>query len=461
MRESLYKSFDEIYILNLHGSDKDAKNDENVFDIKIGVCISLFVKHKDELSSGAKVYYYSTNDNNIFSRKEKFALLDDIGQKGLNSIKWEELVLNEPYFWFIKKEFKNEEYEDFWALASDKALGDKKAIFLNYNSGIETQKDNIAIQLNKQNMENVLKDLKNLTKEENVKKYNLKDLENSIILETLNQYEKKVGFIRQINYKPFDVQWTFYSEKQGFLGRPRYKIMQHFLDKQNLGLCFEKILNYDCLGLSLVCNDIIDGHYIGSKTYIAPLYLYKNDEKIPNFTSEFLAYKENHQILKDKSFEEILYFIYANLYDPKYRKKYLEYLKTGFARINFEVDQKTFDDFALLGKELVELHLFKKDLQDEIDFIFLKEDKKVNFKIKKYQEKDRFIENKIILNEDLAISPISAEIWTYTIGGYQVIKQWLKYRNDYECSKEELEHLLNMCKVIRQTINLQKELNDY
>ncbi|EAJ2654998.1 DNA methyltransferase, partial [Campylobacter coli] len=33
MRESLYKSFDEIYILNLHGSDKDAKNDENVFDI--------------------------------------------------------------------------------------------------------------------------------------------------------------------------------------------------------------------------------------------------------------------------------------------------------------------------------------------------------------------------------------------------------------------------------------------
>lgn len=194
MRESLYKSFDEIYILNLHGSDKDAKNDENVFDIKIGVCISLFVKHKDELSSGAKVYYYSTNDNNIFSRKEKFALLDDIGQKGLNSIKWEELVLNEPYFWFIKKEFKNEEYEDFWALASDKALGDKKAIFLNYNSGIETQKDNIAIQLNKQNMENVLKDLKNLTKEENVKKYNLKDLENSIILETLNQYEKKSWF---------------------------------------------------------------------------------------------------------------------------------------------------------------------------------------------------------------------------------------------------------------------------
>ncbi|EAJ3529389.1 DNA methyltransferase, partial [Campylobacter coli] len=113
MRESLYKSFDEIYILNLHGSDKDAKNDENVFDIKVGVCISLFVKYKDEPSNGAKVFYYSTGDNNIFSRKEKFALLDDVRQKGLNAIKWEELSLDEPYFWFIKKEFENEEYEIF------------------------------------------------------------------------------------------------------------------------------------------------------------------------------------------------------------------------------------------------------------------------------------------------------------------------------------------------------------
>ncbi|EMC5264433.1 N-6 DNA methylase, partial [Campylobacter coli] len=142
MRESLYKSFDEIYILNLHGSDKDAKNDENVFDIKVGVCISLFVKYKDEPSNGAKVFYYSTGDNNIFSRKEKFALLDDVRQKGLNAIKWEELSLDEPYFWFIKREFKNKEYENFWALASDKAE-DEKSIFLNYSSGIQTEKDNI------------------------------------------------------------------------------------------------------------------------------------------------------------------------------------------------------------------------------------------------------------------------------------------------------------------------------
>ncbi|MBX1006543.1 N-6 DNA methylase [Campylobacter jejuni] len=466
MRESLYKSFDEIYILNLHGSDKDSKNDENVFDIKIGVCISFFVKYKDEVNNGAKVFYYSTSDNDIFSRKEKFALLDDIRQKGLNSIKWEELVLNEPYFFFIKKEFENEEYEDFWALASDKALGDKKAIFLNYNSGIETQKDNVAIQLMKNKMEEILKDFSNLNSLDLAKKYDLKDSRDWKISNSINAIKNNLGKIERIAYRPFDLRWTFYTDKsKSFIAYPRYEIMQHFLNKENLGLCFSKVLNSDYYAHAFILNDIAERGIISSKTsenaYIAPLYLYVNNEKIPNFTSEFLTYKENHKILKDKSPEEILYFIYANLYNPKYRIKYLEYLKTGFARIDFEVEQKTFDHFVTLGKELVNLHLFKENLDDDIDFIFLKEDKRANFKIKKYQEKDRFIENKIILNEDLAISPISAEIWQFTIGGYQVIKQWLKYRNDYECSKEELEHLLKMCKVIKQTINLQKELNDH
>lgn len=130
----------------------------------------------------------------------------------------------------------------------------------------------------------------------------------------------------------------------------------------------------------MAVNTIVDrafgGCKTGSKTCIAPLYLYENDEKIPNFTSEFLAYKENHKILKDKISEEILYFIYVNLYSLKYREKYLEYLKTGFSRINFEVDEKTFDKFIKFGKELVNLHLFKENLDDDIDFAFLKDDKK-------------------------------------------------------------------------------------
>ena len=50
MRYSLMKTFDEIYILNLHGSSlKKEKTpqggkDENVFDIQAGVAIALMIK---------------------------------------------------------------------------------------------------------------------------------------------------------------------------------------------------------------------------------------------------------------------------------------------------------------------------------------------------------------------------------------------------------------------------------
>lgn len=462
MRESLYKSFDEIYILNLHGSDKDAKNDENVFDIKIGVCISLFIKYKNEPSKGATIFYASTAQKGIFKRAEKFALLEDISQRGLNSIKWEELSLNEPYFWFVPKSFESEEYENFWALASNKALGDKRAVFSGYGSGVKSRNDNLLIQLNFSKIKKMVEDMQKLSEIDIIKKYNS--------AKSWRVEEQRINFknakdkdFLKIAYRPFDTQFIFYPlDKINKIiprGDDRKLLMEHFLSGRNLGLCFSK----DCQNFfdtTFISDKITDIHYNGSQCYITPLYLYGIEGKTSNFTPEFLAYKEKHKILKHKNEEQILAFIYANLYNPKYRSKYLEYLKIGFPKVSFEVSVKEFERFEKLGSELIKLHLMQEIPQDEIDFIFLKESKKPNFKIAKYQEKERFVENKIILNEDLAISPISAEIWNYTIGGYQVLKQWLKYRKDYACTKEELEHLLKICKILKKTIEIQGKLSE-
>jgi hypothetical protein len=50
MRQSLMRTFEQIYVLDLHGNNKknerspDGSKDENVFDIEQGVAISLFIK---------------------------------------------------------------------------------------------------------------------------------------------------------------------------------------------------------------------------------------------------------------------------------------------------------------------------------------------------------------------------------------------------------------------------------
>ncbi len=51
MRKHLMETFDEIYILDLHGSSKKKETtpgggkDENVFDIMQGVSINIFIKN--------------------------------------------------------------------------------------------------------------------------------------------------------------------------------------------------------------------------------------------------------------------------------------------------------------------------------------------------------------------------------------------------------------------------------
>ena len=80
MRYQLLKTFDNIYIINLHGSNKtkescpDGSKDENVFGIESGVCITLFVKTGTEKgeSSLAKVYYKDVYGK----KKDKFDFLE-------------------------------------------------------------------------------------------------------------------------------------------------------------------------------------------------------------------------------------------------------------------------------------------------------------------------------------------------------------------------------------------------
>jgi len=54
MRKKLLETFDEIHILNLHGSSRigerapDDTKDENVFDIQQGVAIALFLKYGEK-----------------------------------------------------------------------------------------------------------------------------------------------------------------------------------------------------------------------------------------------------------------------------------------------------------------------------------------------------------------------------------------------------------------------------
>ena len=533
MRESLYNAFDRIYIINLHGdSEKDRKEDENVFDIRVGVCISLFIKYpeghsvlsdKSRIASAesaaltpskllasasqshdfssqslecqdssdmdstntdsqkvdSKIFYFSTSDNAIYKRADKYALLNDIAQKGLDSISWQNLECEAPYFWFIKRDLDSSEYEEFFALAEDKALGDSKAIFTECNSGIKTSNDDLATQYTKDGVEILLKDITELEIESIATKYKIQnpyktDWDLRKIKQKIMADNDKESKIHQIAYRPFDTRYTYYTGKQGFIGRPRFSIMKHFLLGENLGLCTTKLSNQDNYAYGFIIDNIADVNFSGqiaNSDMVIPLYRYEQTtgdddkkthklEKLPNFTEVFAAYCQTHKILKSKSPEQILHFIYANLFHPHYRAKYAQYLRIGFPRINFEVSKKIFEALESIGRELVELHLLRKIPQDSSIYIDFRSEAKSspNYTIQKLNTKNRFVDSMLILNNDLCIKGVNQAVYDYTIGGYKVIEKWLSYRNGYTCSKPELEHLESICKILKRTIALQKEL---
>jgi len=107
MRKHLLETFNEIYILDLHGSSKkkektpDGGKDENVFDIQLGVSINIFVRKAGEKKGLGTVYHVE-----VFGKREnKFKILDE---SDIGTIKWQKLNYKEPYYFFVPKDFRSE-----------------------------------------------------------------------------------------------------------------------------------------------------------------------------------------------------------------------------------------------------------------------------------------------------------------------------------------------------------------
>jgi len=133
MRQSLMTTFNQIYILDLHGdSDKKEKNpaggkDENVFDIKKGVAISIFVK-KPGLEK--KIYHSEFWG----TRKEKYL---QCLESNIDEIEWNELEPNTPHYLFKGVNSKlQKKFNHFKSI---------KDIFIKGTAGIVTGRDKLNI----------------------------------------------------------------------------------------------------------------------------------------------------------------------------------------------------------------------------------------------------------------------------------------------------------------------------
>jgi len=458
MRHSLTTSFDDIYILDLHGSSKKKENvppnikDENVFDIQQGVSICFFIRLPNENSSRmAKVHHADLWG----TRDEKYAWLKNTK---FENIEWTSVVADSPEYLFIPQNAAlKEEYSAGISLQD---------IFVRSSVGIVTGRDHVATAHTPNEIQIRMKKLIRSESEEVRKLYDIgKDSDSWSIQSVKNDLTKnKINLENPIKmlYRPFDFRYTYYTGASGGIHcRPREEVMVEFLNGENLGLISARS-NKSISQNQFLVTDTISELKAGESTTgscVFPLFLYpKRDEfsgqeRRTNFKPEFSKFIASQY--GNVSPVEVFDYIYAVSFSTSYRERYASFLKLDFPKIQFTNNKEAFLKLSQFGKVLRESHLQKK-LSKSTSFKFPAKGNNI-IEFIKYN----IDENAVYINKIQKITGITREIWNYEIGGYQVIDKWLKARKERELTFDEITQIISTCEALDKTIKCQSAIDSY
>lgn len=471
MRKHLLECFDKIYILDLHGSAKknetdiDGGKDENVFDIQQGVSINLFVKNNTK-SKGklGEIKHYEL----LGEREFKY---DHLSTIDLDDISWTDLPNIEPYYFFVPKDYNNNDtYRKGFCV---------KDIFPLYNSGIQTKRDEFTIHFTEDELKHVLNDLKELDIEEIRTKYDLPDDGRDWKIIWAKEDISKGYKLKNILYRPFDIRKTAYTGRsKGFLAYPRQTTSNPFLYEKNYGLITVRQQSTFDFQHVLITDTLIESGAISLQTkewgYIMPLYLYPEDisqQKLhestirkPNVNTEVAArigrgidliFEPEKTNDKEKFAPiDLLDYIYAVLHSPAYREKYKEFLKIDFPRIPYPTDQNKFWQVVKLGGELRALHLLESDKVNKL--ITTYPITGTNEVAKSYP---KFNDGMVWINETQYFDKVPPVAWEFYIGGYQPAQKWLKDRQGRVLSFEDILHYQKIIVALTETDKLMKAID--
>jgi len=452
MRWHLMQTFDQLYVLDLHGNSKkkektaDGEKDENVFAIQQGVAILVGVKRKGD--SKKKLAQVSRADC-YGLRKMKF---DYLNKNSLETIEWREIEPSGPnYEWVTRDAETQGKYREGFSVAE---------LFPISSVGVVTGRDDMSIQSTKAGVEKVVQDFQMLDTETLRTKYDLgKDVQDwkvswakKDIVENFTD-EKIVP----IAYRPFDNRWTCYTgTSRGFLVRPRRDVMKH-MAKPNLGLIvLRQVKAGDTYQHVFVGRGIVESTLVSNKTseidYVLPLYLYADDEtRVPNLNKEIVT-KISTIVGKESTPQDIFDYVYAVLYSPSYREKYVEFLKIDFPRVPYPTSANQFSALVEKGAELRALHLL--------------ESPKVNDFVTTYPipgsnlvEAVSYKNGSVYINAAQYFGNVPEIAWNFYIGCYQPAQKWLKDRKGRALSNDDIEHYQKMVAALGETDRIMTEID--
>ncbi|WP_420621092.1 type ISP restriction/modification enzyme [Candidatus Poriferisodalis sp.] len=493
MRRSLMTTFDEIRVLDLHGSvirgdiSLDGSPDENVFDIRQGVAIVFLVKYPESREEECTVYHadlYGPRSSRSPKGKYEWLLDNDI-----SSTPWQEIEPSAPQYLFVPFDSALvQEYEQGWSLPE---------IFRVKSTSIVTANDKIAIQFSAAEMRDVGEKIRDDEVEFLESEFETLDASKQWDVgdarDDLEQHDDVSKNVRPILYRVFDQRYTIFTGRSGgFVHRPRSKVMQNLTDKDsgNLALisCRQQSQRTEWNHV-WVSRTIVESCAISNKTseinYTFPLYIVSNahesqmdnsaqgqmqmaaDNRVANIDSDYaealsaalnLDYLPvgNGDMSDTFGPEDILGYIYAVLHTSNYRGRYADLLARDHPRIPSPHNLELFTAMSALGRELIAAHLmehetgtlpsFDADGDDEVAFV-------------QYIPPNNRAPGRVKINDSQYFDDVTPQVWKHLIGVYQPAEKWLAERVGRTLSVEDIEHYRKICGAIAQSQNIVEKID--
>ena len=441
MRKHLAEDCDAIYILDLGGNARKGLkvSDANVFGIRVGVSINLFVKKKDDSSETPQLFYYRTDD--LWNKKQKFDFLNE--RQHIGGIEWQPIQPDARQTWLT--EGLHAEFDAFIPMGTKDAkryTSGGETIFVLYSCGVVTSRDTLVYSSNLGLLQervstfieiyNTAVDRKRrhapntavedfidtndpLIKWSHRVKQSLKNLE-------LSNYEE--SHFRTALYRPFCQQYVYFNH---FWNERRYQQHHIFPIPENEAENRQIIVSdhgFRSGFNTLMTNLIPDLHTLAASDSFQcfPFYTYDEDgtNRRENITDWALAQFRTHY--KDDSISkwDIFHYNYGILHHPDYRNKYQANLKRDLPHIPFAED---FWGFANAGARLADIHV-NYESQPEYDKLKLVQNPNVplNWRVEKMKlAKDK---TSLAYNDFLTFDCIPTKTFEYRLGTRSAL-EWI------------------------------------
>jgi type I restriction-modification system DNA methylase subunit len=451
MRWHLLNTFDDIYIVDLHGNSlkqetcPDGSKDVNVFDIQAGVAIMIGVKKKTQgkkkLATVHHVDFYGTRD-------EKHKALES---ENLKSIEWNQLDCQKPFYFFIPQNY--DDYAEY-----QKAFGVSELFSLNV-TGIVTMGDDFAIATTEKKIQDNMNWLLNneLTEPDFKKAYSVGKNYPSWILEQKNKIDYNKNLITKTTHRPFDDRFLYFDNK--VIWRWREEVMRHMRVGENVGLILPKQA-LEVAGGFVTKNIITHKSCSAYNTnYLFPLYRYEAvmgdvEQKVPNLDPKI--YAQISKSIPDLTSENLFDYIYGVLHAPAYRERYAEFLKSDFPRIPYPENPAIFHALADKGAEIRSLHLMESDTLNELITTYPESGNNEVTTINKNSYRD----GNVYINETQYFGNVPNVAWEFYIGGYQPAQKWLKDRKGRELSVDDIMHYQRIVVALTNSDRIMKEIDE-